>query len=171
MIRALATGKDGRPLMLLGITEQNIARMQKGEPIVFDASAVGFEGTIVIMAGGTEQSIADRLTSSGIAIPGDVDMNPLPPVKPDDPNYPFPYVVVERNDGRIILRFEKGVPDTLVFHTRRYVDPMLKKLEHNERTRHLVEEAVREMLMGFAQDGTVLRSGTVEGERYWVFHG
>jgi hypothetical protein len=40
MVKAMARLSDGRVLLVLGISDGNIARLKKGEPIYFDAAAV-----------------------------------------------------------------------------------------------------------------------------------
>lgn len=57
-----ATGqKDGRPLMLLGLSAGNIERLMDGQPILFDAKAQGYDGHILIVYGATEKQIARDL--------------------------------------------------------------------------------------------------------------
>lgn len=58
-----ASGIDGdRPLMLLGLSGENVARLVAGEPIRFDATEIGLPPcTVVIMYGRTEADIAAAL--------------------------------------------------------------------------------------------------------------
>lgn len=61
MIRAAGKGGDGRPLMILGLSHENLSRPVADEPIVFDAADLGFDGRVVIVAGKTEDDIATAL--------------------------------------------------------------------------------------------------------------
>lgn len=61
MIRARGSHKDGRPLMILGLSHENLARLVADEPIMFDAEELGFDGVVVIVAGKTEDEIAASL--------------------------------------------------------------------------------------------------------------
>lgn len=62
MIKATARGKDGRDLVVLGITDMNIARMREGKPIHVLAEEVGLSGfTLFIIAGKDEAELAKTL--------------------------------------------------------------------------------------------------------------
>lgn len=43
MVKAMARLSDGRVLLVLGISDGNIARLKQGEPIYFDGAAVKLE--------------------------------------------------------------------------------------------------------------------------------
>lgn len=43
MVKAMARLSDGRVLLVLGISDGNIARLKNGEPIYFDGAAVKLE--------------------------------------------------------------------------------------------------------------------------------
>lgn len=58
MIKATGSDKDGKPVLLLGLTYQNLKRLQADEPITFDGSPYGYQGKIMIFAGPTEASMA-----------------------------------------------------------------------------------------------------------------
>jgi hypothetical protein len=51
---------DGRPMMLLGLSGENVTRLVAGEPIVFDGDEVGYAGKVVIVYGNTEEAIAQQ---------------------------------------------------------------------------------------------------------------
>lgn len=70
MIRAASTTNDGRPLVLLGLTPQNLQRLQEGEPILVDAAELGLDGRICITFGPSERRIAEALRALGIDLPG-----------------------------------------------------------------------------------------------------
>lgn len=57
MIKAKTTDKDGRPAMILGLTDENWRRLRANQPILFDGAPFGFDGTVTIMAGADEGSI------------------------------------------------------------------------------------------------------------------
>lgn len=60
MIKAAGT-HDGRPLIILGLSHENLARLVADEPILFDATTLGFDGNVLIVAGKTEDDIAASL--------------------------------------------------------------------------------------------------------------
>lgn len=60
MIKARGT-MDGKPLMLLGLSRENINRLVQDKPISFDGSDLDFYGTIMIIFGETEEAIAEAL--------------------------------------------------------------------------------------------------------------
>jgi hypothetical protein len=72
MIKATSKMKDGRPLLLLGLSGENITRMMAKEPISIDVGKLPDMPPmqIVIIAGRTEAEIADQLRSAGL-ISGD----------------------------------------------------------------------------------------------------
>jgi hypothetical protein len=56
----------GRRLMVLGLSGENVARLAAGEPILFDAAQLGFDGLdVLITYGRTEAVIAEVLGLSG----------------------------------------------------------------------------------------------------------
>jgi hypothetical protein len=64
MIKAAGTA-GGKPLMLLGLSGENVTRLVAGEPISFDAQQLGFPGNIMIMYGRTEDDIVTELRKYG----------------------------------------------------------------------------------------------------------
>lgn len=66
MIKFLVSGKDGRRLVGLGLTDENIERLRRNEPIVFDLASVlpGVPGTpvdVLIVHGETHEAIKHQL--------------------------------------------------------------------------------------------------------------
>lgn len=62
MIKATAKMKDGRPMVLLGLTGETIARMMADEPVSVDLADLGLESVqVVLMYGKTETDIAKQL--------------------------------------------------------------------------------------------------------------
>lgn len=52
--------------MLLGLSGENVTRLASGEPILFDASELGFDGNVAIVYGRTEADIAAELRRHGL---------------------------------------------------------------------------------------------------------
>lgn len=63
MIRASATLNDGRRIYILGITAENVRRLQKGQPIKVALEPLGGKGEVFITFGETEVEIAADLAS------------------------------------------------------------------------------------------------------------
>jgi hypothetical protein len=67
MIKAPGRTPDGRPLLLLGLSAENMTRLMADEPIVIDTDQLGnaFAGmpsmAIVIVGGRTEDAIVEQL--------------------------------------------------------------------------------------------------------------
>ncbi len=40
MVKAVATGRDGRAILVMGISQGNVDRLKQGEPIYFDPAAL-----------------------------------------------------------------------------------------------------------------------------------
>lgn len=76
MIKALGSWGDGRDLVLLGLSHENVARLFADEPIQVDLSAPPPVGlalkdwpVVVILAGSTEESMLAALQKAGLAPP------------------------------------------------------------------------------------------------------
>ena len=64
MIRFGATLENGRRLIGLGISDENIARLRQGKPIFVAGSSVGVpEVEIIICWGATEYELTEQLAS------------------------------------------------------------------------------------------------------------
>lgn len=62
MIKATARAEDGRQVVVLGITDMNIARMREGKPIHVLSEEVGLSGfTIYIITGRDEAELEKTL--------------------------------------------------------------------------------------------------------------
>jgi hypothetical protein len=72
MIKGAGT-KDGLPLLILGISGENVTRLAAGEPILIHASEMRRMGLpaieVLITYGKTEQAILDDLAAAGMAAP------------------------------------------------------------------------------------------------------
>lgn len=59
MIKATGRTGDGRPLLVLGLSGENVTRLAAGEPIRFDLASVGMPPCVVLIVyGRTEDEIA-----------------------------------------------------------------------------------------------------------------
>lgn len=63
MVKATATLEDGRVLIVLGISELNVVKLKKGEPIYFDPAALKIApgttiGAITVFYGRDEEELA-----------------------------------------------------------------------------------------------------------------
>lgn len=65
MIRAVGH-VGGRPLLLLGLSGENVARIVAGEAIAFDGLELGFDANVVIVYGRTEKAMTDDLDRRGL---------------------------------------------------------------------------------------------------------
>jgi hypothetical protein len=61
MIKAGAKGKDGQPVVILGLSEGNLGELRKKKPILVDLEPFGIKGQVVIMWGETEEAITQEL--------------------------------------------------------------------------------------------------------------
>lgn len=69
MIRATGkSGKDGRPVLVIGLSRRNCERLLEGDPIPFDAAPWGVDAHIVIVAGETEEAITQDFRKHGVQI-------------------------------------------------------------------------------------------------------
>lgn len=69
MIKALAH-RNGRPLLILGLSRKNCKHLLRGEPIHIASEEVDipYGMDIVIMGGNTEQSIADEILKNAAGV-------------------------------------------------------------------------------------------------------
>lgn len=69
----MITGKgthDGKPMLLMGLSGENVTRLMAGDPIVLDGAKVGFDNlTVVVIGGRTENEMAAALTVHGFITP------------------------------------------------------------------------------------------------------
>lgn len=62
MIKMMATGKDGRKIVLLGITDGNIQRLREGKPIHIHGEEMGLGPMeIWIITGKDEATLTEQL--------------------------------------------------------------------------------------------------------------
>lgn len=75
MLNAAGRTADGRPLLMLGLSGENMTRLMAGEPIILEAEKFGLDPMQVLICGGrTEHDILDRLRSHHL-IPPCCDMH------------------------------------------------------------------------------------------------
>jgi hypothetical protein len=61
MIKGRGQTKSGEPLLLIGLSHENLSRLVADEPIVFDTGPLGLPAMkVAIMAGKTEAEIAEH---------------------------------------------------------------------------------------------------------------
>lgn len=75
MIKTRLT-RDGKPILIFGLSELNVQKLKENKPISFDLDVLGLEGTVIILYGETEESITQDLKDIGI-LPKDM---PIPKV-------------------------------------------------------------------------------------------
>lgn len=87
MIKAVAQGPDGRPLLILGLSRKNTERLLEGRPIPVELRDLfGIDAVVLIVAGETEDAIVDELrahASPEIEMTVEVECRtPFPPSGP-----------------------------------------------------------------------------------------
>lgn len=79
MIRAAGQAADGTPLLILGLSWEDMAALTTDQPIVLDTSGLGIEPgahlTVILVGGRTEQDITRKLQhdflAAALSNPGD----------------------------------------------------------------------------------------------------
>lgn len=67
MIKARGRTGDGTPLVVIGLSGENMTRLMAKEPIRFDLADLGLPPTQVVIVGGrTEEDIAVDLQTAGL---------------------------------------------------------------------------------------------------------
>jgi hypothetical protein len=81
MIKALATGKDGRPILILGLSRGNMERLLDGKPIQVDPADLKIPGgpVVIILGGETEEAIQAELAKHVKLPPPQPDPTPQRP--------------------------------------------------------------------------------------------
>ncbi len=65
MLRAVTRNEESdRPTLVMGLSAENVRRLQAGKPISFDARELGIDCNIVIFAGETEDAMAAELETA-----------------------------------------------------------------------------------------------------------
>ena len=73
MIKFKGTKEDGTPIYGFGLSNKNLKRLKKGEPILINLTEMGEEGEVVIFWGPTEEDMVKKLRSYG-CLEDNVDM-------------------------------------------------------------------------------------------------
>ncbi len=67
MIKAAGLTNDGRPLLVLGLSGENVTRLMADEPISIDLSELGLPPMQVIILGGRDEfTITAQLQKAGL---------------------------------------------------------------------------------------------------------
>ena len=69
VIKASGTSRNDQPFILLGLSQENWDRLRDRKPIEFNATALGFDGDIIIVGGDTEEDILDELRAHRLVTP------------------------------------------------------------------------------------------------------
>lgn len=75
MLKARGKHKDGRPLVMLGLSDDNLAALRSREPILVDTAELGIENGlwICIFAGAADEAgLALLLANSGVRVPAEL---------------------------------------------------------------------------------------------------
>jgi hypothetical protein len=65
VIKAAGTLR-GKPMLLLGLSGENVTRLAAGEPMVIAGGPLGFDGYVVIVYGRTEDELKADLQRTGL---------------------------------------------------------------------------------------------------------
>lgn len=77
MLKASGQTGDGRPLVVLGLSEENVSRLVAQKPVRLDLADVGLSPTeVVIVYGQTEADIEKKLAESGLLGPDAIRLTP-----------------------------------------------------------------------------------------------
>lgn len=60
MVKAKLQQQDGRTLILLGLSAENIERLKADEAVTFNGAPLGIDSDVAIVYGETELAIAER---------------------------------------------------------------------------------------------------------------
>jgi len=62
MIKLGVKTNEGKPAVILGLSEKNLEHLREGKPILIDLTQFGMEGQAVITYGETEEIITQELS-------------------------------------------------------------------------------------------------------------
>ena len=69
MIKAKLTGKDGKPIYVMGLSHRNLELLKDNQPMYIDLNALQGEGKLFIFSGETEAAMAKFLEDEGFILP------------------------------------------------------------------------------------------------------
>jgi len=61
MIKATMQTNEGKNIVLLGLSEENVKRLKENKPIHVNGNELGLDHDVIIMYGQTEQHLYDEL--------------------------------------------------------------------------------------------------------------
>lgn len=61
MIKATMQSKEGKNILLLGLSEENVKRLKENKPIHINGSEIGLSNDVIIMYGETEEHLYKEL--------------------------------------------------------------------------------------------------------------
>jgi hypothetical protein len=64
MIKASLKTNEGRPVLLLGLSEGNLTLLREGKPILVDLLPFGMDGQVILIYGKTEDDITRDLAKN-----------------------------------------------------------------------------------------------------------
>lgn len=79
MLKLRGQSEDGSPVMIFGLSYENLRRLKAGEPIGFSLEELGLQGSVIICAGPTENDIAKEWLSEAQAAGVKVNIGNPPP--------------------------------------------------------------------------------------------
>lgn len=69
MIKAAGKTGLGLPLLMLGLSGENVTRLMADEPIMFNVADLGLPPMVVVIVGGrTEKAIVEKLRAAGMVL-------------------------------------------------------------------------------------------------------
>lgn len=120
MIKGVGRGPDGRPVVFLGLSAANVARLMADQLIHLDLAELGLPAcTVVILGGHTEADITRRLEADGRLPAGTADRMP---VSGDDPRREWQRTWVVDGDHRLL---QSRVAELAALYAADFVDPPL----------------------------------------------
>jgi hypothetical protein len=69
MLKLAGTGRRGKRFVILGLSRMNCTKLLEGLPIHIHAEELGIGFDITIMAGETEEAMAQALRDAGVRLP------------------------------------------------------------------------------------------------------
>ena len=69
MLKAKLTGKDGKPIYLIGLSYRNLELLKEGNPAKINLSSLQGEGSLFIFSGENEASMVKLLEDQGFTFP------------------------------------------------------------------------------------------------------
>ena len=61
MLKAMMQNNEGKNILLLGLSRENVVRLKEGKPIHINGDELGFENDVILVYGETEEQIYEDL--------------------------------------------------------------------------------------------------------------